>query len=100
MSSDGEVKVRMERQAWTQEDDAGFHPPEGNRRPREAVIREGAQAELDFRKLTLAATWEVGYKHPAQAQVGRYEARAGMAERRTPLIRNLKRQNQQDLMTG
>lgn len=91
MSSDEEVKVRMERQAWTQEDDTGFHPPEGNRRPREAVIREGAQAELDFRKLTLAATWEDGYKDPAQARGGGYEARVRTAGRRTSLIRNLKR---------
>lgn len=68
-----------------------FHPQEGNRRPREAVIREGTQAELDFRKLTLAATWEVGYKDPAQAQVGGNEARVRTAERRTSLIRNLKR---------
>ena len=91
MSSDGEIKVRMERQGRTQEEDAGFHLPEDNRRPREAMIREGAKPELDFRKLTLAATWEVSYKDPALAQVGGNEARIRKVERRMSLIRNLKR---------
>lgn len=80
----------MERQGWTQEEDAGFHLQEGNRRPREAMIRKGAQPELDFRKLTPVATREVSYKDPALAQVGCNEARIRMEER-MPLIRNLKR---------
>ena len=80
----------MERQGWTQEEDAGFHVQEGNRRPREAMIRKGAQPELDFRKLTPVATREVNYKDPALAQVGGNEARIRMEER-MPLIRNLKR---------
>ena len=54
------------------------------------MIREGAQPELDFRKLTLVATWEVSYKDPALAQVGGNEARIRKVERRMSLIRNLK----------
>lgn len=37
----GEVKVRMERQGWTQEEDADFTYKRATGRPREAMIRKG-----------------------------------------------------------
>lgn len=49
----------MERQGRTREKYEGFYLLEGNRRPREAVCREGTSQELDFRK-KLAITLEIG----------------------------------------
>lgn len=93
MSSDGEVKVRVERQGRTRQEYAEFHLPEGNRRQREALIREGAYSEVNFRKITLASTLEIGCKDTALAQVGGNEARVRKVERRTSLITNFKREN-------